>query len=531
MVLGRKSRRRQTAEGAYYPDAFSIRIESDPPLINPATLVMQTDNVEDFSTFVHEYWHFLQNLTTVAGFSSFELFHDLAARFHETLVQHANGMSVGSFGLLGAHADGVEELLEIMDARQGDDCPDGIDTRDVDTFEVVTVTIDEYALTRNGQQVPLGRVRLAVRVHLDDGTEADAELLFGQLCVEEGIAYEIDRMVAGGGPGTPATDNAPSFPYFVLRELARARSALDIHRIDLVALGTLALLTTDPAANFLDMLDDFGARRTAGETAAQALDGIWQALRPHSEQVINLIIDHDLPSIVAAYQGRGLLQYAAEYLAENYTNLLRRRLQDPFFDIRPFANNNLNRPALEQLFGQTLPCDTIQSLPGDEHVVTRDLLVTFGVPPQRWARLGYRPADFLRTLECQVDYLFAHLSNNGFLASADVESRCPFYTVCGLPLRRNHPEVCRETPWRAFDPAQPHHCWYGTAVASIMGIVAVRALVGDPSIAERERAAIRAGVQTRAYEIWESEGRQHGRDCAHWFRAKAELGIAEDVIV
>ena len=247
--------------------------------------------------------------------------------------------------------------------------------------------------------------------------------------------------------------------------------------------------------------------------------------------MINLIIEHDLPSIIAAYQARGLLQHAVEYLAENYTNLLRQRLQDPFFDIRPFANNNLNRAALEQLFRQTLPCDTIQSLPGGEHAVTRDLLVTFGVPPERWTRLGYRPADFLRTLECQVDYLFAHLGNNGFLASVDTDSRCPFYTVCGLSLRRDHPEVCRESPWEAFDPGQPRHCWYGTAVASTLGIVAIHSLVGDPRISEREQTAIRAAVQARAYEIWESELHPDGRDWAHWFQGKAEFGIAEDVVI
>lgn len=503
MISHRRIRRLQAAEGAYYPDAFSIRIESDPPLIDPATLAMRTDDADDFSTFVHEYWHYLQNLTTVAGFSSFELFHDLAALFHQTLVQHGDGRSVGSAGLPAAHRDAVRERVDYLLARQGNDCPDGIDAQDVDTFEVVNVTEDEHALTRNGQAVPLGRVTLGVRVRLDDGTETDTELLFGHLCVVEGIAYEIDRMVAGGGPGTPAADNAPPFPYLVLRELARVRSTVDIHRIDLVALGTLALLTTDPATNFLAVLDDFGVGRAAGQTAAQALDGIWQNLRPHCEEVVNLIIDHDLPSIVADYQGRGLLQHAVEYLAEHYVSSLRRRLADPFFDIRPFAYNNLNRPALEQLFREALPCDTIQSLPGDEHLVTRDVLVTFGVPPERWTRMGYRPADFLRTLECQVNYLFAHLGTDGFLASADAESRCPFYTVCGLPLRRNNPEVCRESPWRAFDPGIP----------------------------ERERAAVRAAVQARAYEIWEGEHRPAGRDWAHWFRAKTELGIAEDVLI
>jgi hypothetical protein len=365
------------------------------------------------------------------------------------------------------------------------------------------VTEDEYSLTRNGHEVPLGRVRLGVRAHLNDGSVSEADLLFGQLCIEEGIAYEIDRMVAGGGPGIPAADNAPPFPYLVLRALALTRSHVALHRIDVVALATLSLLTTDPATNFLAMLDDFSTRRTAGETATQAHDGI----RPHSEEAIGLILDHDLPSIVAQYQGRGLIQYAVEYLADRYESLLRRRLVDPFFDIRPFAHNSFDRPSLERLFRESLPCDTIQSLPGDEHVLTRDLLVTFGAPPERWARLGYRPADFLRTLECQVDYVFAHLDHDGFLSSTDAESCCPFYTVCGLPLRRGHPDICRESPWRAFDPGSPRHCWYGTAVASTLGVVTVQNLVGDPSIAERERAAIRAAVQLRAYYIWESEKR------------------------
>ena len=30
-------------------------------------------------------------------------------------------------------------------------------------------------------------------------------------------------------------------------------------------------------------------------------------------------------------------------------------------------------------------------------------------------------------------------------------------------------------------------------------------------------------ILLRAYEIWESEGRPHGRDQAHWFLAEAEI--------
>jgi hypothetical protein len=32
-------------------------------------------------------------------------------------------------------------------------------------------------------------------------------------------------------------------------------------------------------------------------------------------------------------------------------------------------------------------------------------------------------------------------------------------------------------------------------------------------------------ILRRAYEIWEHEGRPHGRDKAHWFLAEAELSV------
>jgi hypothetical protein len=31
-------------------------------------------------------------------------------------------------------------------------------------------------------------------------------------------------------------------------------------------------------------------------------------------------------------------------------------------------------------------------------------------------------------------------------------------------------------------------------------------------------------VRQKAYEIWEQEGRQDGRDQEHWYRAESELG-------
>lgn len=38
-------------------------------------------------------------------------------------------------------------------------------------------------------------------------------------------------------------------------------------------------------------------------------------------------------------------------------------------------------------------------------------------------------------------------------------------------------------------------------------------------------------VRRRAYELWEQQGGEHGRDQDHWHRASAEIDGAEDVSV
>ena len=68
---------------------------------------------------------------------------------------------------------------------------------------------------------------------------------------------------------------------------------------------------------------------------------------------------------------------------------------------------------------------------------------------------------------------------------------------------------------------------FGRAEDGLLGMP-VGSLTSFP---EQLRLRIRASVQVRAYGIWESEGRLHGRDWEHWFRAKAALGIPDDVIV
>lgn len=42
----------------------------------------------------------------------------------------------------------------------------------------------------------------------------------------------------------------------------------------------------------------------------------------------------------------------------------------------------------------------------------------------------------------------------------------------------------------------------------------------------QQNSSIPEQVRDRAYQLWEAEGRPHGRDQAHWFQAERELGTA-----
>jgi hypothetical protein len=41
--------------------------------------------------------------------------------------------------------------------------------------------------------------------------------------------------------------------------------------------------------------------------------------------------------------------------------------------------------------------------------------------------------------------------------------------------------------------------------------------------------ALRKQIEERAYALWESDGRPHGRNLDHWLQAEAEIMAARDI--
>ena len=102
---------------------------------------------------------------------------------------------------------------------------------------------------------------------------------------------------------------------------------------------------------------------------------------------------------------------------------------------------------------------------GSDDELQRDFLLSFVTLDADGNR---DPEEDLRVVHSVFDYLSRHPDGNGFVPTNRIACKpCPFYTSCGLPLRRASPSTCKNTPWESADwPSWGERgvCWYGVGI-------------------------------------------------------------------
>jgi hypothetical protein len=471
-------RRRHSELGAYAAHEFCIEMSAQHALIDAHRRRIDPLNADTWSTFTHEYFHYLQNVSTVTGFAGYHAHQQLLAHFSATIER--NGESAGSAKLAPGEQTRLRNLLAYIQLLEGD----GHLPLALESVKEVEVDKREFAL---GEGIAkLSAVHLLCDVETGTGQKREEGFQFGLYAMEEGLAFEIDRIVAGMDGAKVDEEAAPGFPYLVLRFLGK-HLAPRIERRDLIVCGVLALLTNDPGAALIDGLKDFHSRRSNGQSAETALRAVDRALRPARHGCINQILT-DLQGLKRMYSDRGTSELAMSRLVDIFEVLLKRRIQDPVWDIRPFLAPAIDHAAFSSLLSTTLPCLIIQKLPDDPTNPTdadkpqHDVMIAFGNSAVETTTANRRA---LPVLQCHIHYVRAHIGNGEFLPSSKIvgdDATCPFYRSCTLQLRVDHGQLCKEAPWRIYAVSEENTCWYGAAVAGTLGTVR---LAPDPPGPER----------------------------------------------
>ncbi len=454
-----KPRASQTL-GSYAPSRFLITLGSSYKIASANGMPLQMSR-EQLSVFFHEYIHYLQNISTVIGLHEFICTYNLWRLFRETF-DDTQGCQ-GTKALPREKQKWVKEFQDVGALRDGRtlSSPPARDT--ASSFEISDVS--SQLLTKQLGDDPIEAHKIVLRGNIlyPRGRPTPFSFQLGTIAIQEGVAFELDQMVARtSGSRAAQPHDAPIFPYTVLRAL-REYYEPSLTTMMMIKLATIAQQTNNPAGVLIDALEGIKKRVASGRTVANSFYEVEKITHLQAQTFLAAALQ-DAKSYSATITAGIYMKEAVRIICGAFHSSLSARQTNIYFDLAPFDDDgNCDFGKLEALIRQHEPCLVLQEGDGDETIIGRDLLLAFSQAPFQ----GVDPEVALRIFHAAMALMLMHESRVGFApTNPSVAGKCPFLTSCLLPLRSSHPDICRYTPWEAATWTgwtTGQSCNYGTA--------------------------------------------------------------------
>ena len=464
-------KKKSSVLGSYTPNQFFISMSAKTPFIIENSDGDLEQNNAHLPIFLHEYWHFLHNITTISGFTSFSFSQHLLGIFSKTLSEDRDGTSEGSGNLNSDLQGDIQSLLDILGLQEGDDKPEGNFERDLimaQDFKILEIHEHNIENPLDSHKIKAIAIEFQVEIFWNDYT-ANGEFIFGSYQIEESIAIIVEEIISG------IKAEVPIFPYRVLEKVFLYKLGRIEKPFIMAALGTLSLMSPYPGPTILNIVNSFALLVWGGMSSEDALSQIIEEAKLNISEISKVVL-RDLDDFVSMHEGRGLLEHALVWLRDMFEKSLKFRKEDPIFDLNALQSVE----KIQKLHEHFPPCNVLQGSDASEkHSLEKNMLLSFG--NEELDNFGHKPTDYLRSLQAQQAFVFAHidLDEEKIKPSSKCiseDSQCPFYSSCGLPWRVTQPSICRMSPWLHWKP-EGNACWYITAVNSTLGKVKIDRLI------------------------------------------------------
>ena len=456
--------RRMDIAGYYLPNHFIIEFPAHSPY-----LAASEGPAQQFTPlFMHEYWHFLHNVTTIAGYRSFILTQSITMSFSRTLKGRDSAIS-----LKDDQAAFVATLFDLIHAMDGAPRPKNRWSEKARLFSVLDILEKDRTFTDESKGEKIQKIiELAVEGVASNGCTYKGKFEFGSIAIEESIAWMVEekfRTENGFNAVLP-----PPFPYrSVERVLKGLAPSLQVSPYFCAALGTLALGYNSPGTAFIALARKFIAEFESTKSENDSLNNVLALARPNMLHLTK-IARQQLLELERSVQGLGLWPVAVKYICDLLRKGFDRRDDDPLFDIKAvFLPSKENNPGT--LHNDFPPCDVLQEADDGGKML-------WGFHPSNKADVT--PSDLMRILQSQQHFVFSHMDRmrRKFLLSSRVvgdppcntviDRSCPYLDACPHPFMAQNTEVCGVSPWRAC-AGDDRHCWYSVAVQGVMGLTGI----------------------------------------------------------
>ncbi len=175
---------RTKAYGEYYNDCFIIKLNKDLDILNLAN----SDDIEHFGTFIHEYFHFLQNMTTTFGCISMAVFY---AKLLEIL--HQLGTYTGDkFNRTIKYNKNLQDNFERQNIAVGDMDPWSYE--EYDFIAITNIIFERDVVMEEYSDFTLPIIELLLK---KNNTFLRKTFNFGAMCIMESMADMLERKIYG----------------------------------------------------------------------------------------------------------------------------------------------------------------------------------------------------------------------------------------------------------------------------------------------------------------------------------------------
>ena len=452
-------------DGKYMSDVFLIEFPEHIKVFHKSNISQGPKTQKEYSIFIHEYWHFLLNISTVVRFRDFSIWHHLIPVFSRALSKSEEFDNI-SEAISDNDKKILEETWDLMMTYNNDGF-EGIQGKDYQDYKITGSAIYEPCdLSLFDKPIKFQKVKYPVEVQTEKGIEKGF-LNIGNNAIDESIANSVETII------NPGKAPSPLFLYQTLIKLSEFyNNGKRLTNYELASIGTLSFLTTNPSASLENLFNDFISIKEKSNTD-QAFKVICDKIKPDFMQVASVLL-HDLQNIQEVYKGREPMEQAINYIAKKIKMAIHFRLSDLLFDLKPFVGSKLNQELLNHLtFKLIIPCDVKQAFNGPDDEINRDIIKSFDLNSIKLGESYAYPSYLMQVLNCQMNYFRAHWALFTLVDSKNATSLCPYYTTCDLPDRTKNMEYCKTKPWKNYNQNK-ENCMYGTAISTLKGLVKLK---------------------------------------------------------
>lgn len=434
--------------GIYRQNTFFIKIDSlndlEPEYGDPLPSALPVN--------IHEYIHYLHNVSTVAG--QFYLFTNILLLRYMVNGCNDEGEFLGDNELNHDTNSSVKSILKNMRYCLGTtstrlfEKENRFKTRtfSAPTIESSNSTDDLYIKTTS---------IFSIESDIDMATQSE-EIIIGLSFITEGIAYEIERIIYrnNGTPDNELDKTTPTFPYLLYKEVIETWSGRKLSSEELIKIGIVSLSSFFSGHLLALICKDL---KNGNITIDEVLSHYITDIDKRSHLVLNyLSTQRDSLS-----KGDAIYKAMVEYfnIAKHGTELRQNR----FFIELEFLNGIKNTHDFYQKIQTMIDYNIFQSkMDGEIHLSW--------IGPRKIAR-DDDTVSSLAALQSMIHYSQLHIKPDGSLTKTTElhNTTCPFSCVCSTEKQQSLQDICKTKPWLNYKSAQPNEliCWYAAGVKAL----------------------------------------------------------------